>query len=175
MRRHFAFGHSEIEVATRSHALRWIIAAACLAVALALGFWYPYDFSLDPARAKPQLNAFTTALFAPMYWGSEFDALSAIVLKTLTFALLSGCLGMAIRCMPATESMRKLLRFASIAACSAFGLLIELGQILLSGHTPHVTDAFLYSLGAIAGIAIVSSMPSPHGLRRAKGQAATHK
>jgi glycopeptide antibiotics resistance protein len=143
-----------------SAAAAWAAAAAAFAVVLVLGYWYPYDFSLDRAVARQRLDAFGTALFTPMYWGSEFNALGGIMLKTITFAILGGCLAMAIAHAPLSRPARRTLQFLAVVVCGALGLGIELGQILLPHRVAHITDVLLFGVGAALGVVGVSSIRS---------------
>lgn len=147
---------AELSVPTRMLTFKkWLVALLVTVLCLLLIYWYPYNFSLDKEAAKRRIDGFTTALFEPMYWGSELHALVGILRKTITFGCLGAVAAMWVRQVTSREPARRVLATLTLAGCYALGLVIELGQILLPSHTAHMTDVLLFALGASVGYALI--------------------
>jgi VanZ family protein len=139
-------------------AIAWAAAGLLLAGIVFAGFWRPYNFAFDRA-AKLRLDQFTAGLSSPDVWRSAVTSTSDVLVKTLPFAALGACFGMAICRSGASSHARQLLRAAAVILCGVLGLAIEVGQILLASHVAHVSEAALYGVGSLVGVCLPGMFP----------------
>ncbi len=128
----------------------WWLGFFLWAGALVMIFWYPFDFVLDARTASKRLWSFTRVPFLTYYYGSEFNALTQLLRKTLFFAPLGICTAGAL----ARLREGGLSRLAGLIAGILVGsvaLGIELGQVLLPGKVADLTDLGLATIGGLAG------------------------
>jgi glycopeptide antibiotics resistance protein len=144
-----------------SFPIRWWMGVITILIAIMVIYWHPYEFTLDASTIKPRLTRFTTALFEPMYRGSELNALMVITRKSLTFGVLGITFAMAIRRGGIDVPVRRFVVGVAIGFCWAFALLVELAQILLPSHVAHWTDVLICGIGATLGFSLVSLLPGP--------------
>ena len=139
---------------------------------LMVGFWFPFDFTFDPAFVRGRLESFYRTPFTALYWGSEFTALTQTLLRVLLFAPLGALWGVAAARarMPA---FRRLLQVLAVLYSGAVALTIELGQLLMPSRIADPTEVFLCTVGALAGLIVTGSLVSPRGAPARRPEAAS--
>ncbi|MCU0878458.1 MAG: VanZ family protein [Pirellulaceae bacterium] len=142
-------------------------AVAVYSIILTAVFCLPFD---DWARGE-QISQRFTGLFtrpplAAFYTGTELNAVSEMLRKTLLFAPLGGLLALAIHSRPQTLTNtarsrsrdswlagRGWLVAAGIGGAALLALVIEVAQVWLLPHVPDMTDVILCTLGSSVGLA----------------------
>lgn len=152
----------------RRVARRWAAASAGYALGLCFLFWWPFDWNSDPADVARQLKGFFRAPFAAMYWGTEFNAVTEVLRKTLLFGVLGALLARWVDAHDLPKRVRRLFLKVAFVSCLLLGTVIELGQAFWVTHIPDVTDVMLYALGAAFGLLIakrirIENIPSAGG------------
>lgn len=137
----------------RLSALGWFTAAGLSMLLLALYFWWPLQGLEDGDQIRRRLEGFFRLPFESLQRGGRFHAVSQIVQKILLFGLLGALLGRAALAAAAgrRSTRRWLLAVAFVGACG-FGVGLEVFQAVFPPHVPDLTDAALYSLGALLGL-----------------------
>jgi glycopeptide antibiotics resistance protein len=140
----------------RPAGLFWLLGAVLYAALLVGIFCLPFDHLSTPSEAAARWQGLMARpLLAAFYSGTELNAVSEILRKTLLFALLGGLMALAITAAGYANAKRR----ASIAAAGIAGLMLALGiealQIYLPPHIADATDAVLGGAGVLLGIASV--------------------
>jgi glycopeptide antibiotics resistance protein len=109
-------------------------------------FWLPFNFTGDKEFIRVAYDGLWVAPFAKLYRGSEFNAISQILAKSIFFLPI----GVIV---PWTLNSRHWLMIpCATAAASLVGLGIELGQVMLPGKFADFTDILFYTSGALVGV-----------------------
>jgi glycopeptide antibiotics resistance protein len=147
------------------HARRWLsigLVMAGYSIFLLIGFWMPFDVSLDRDVVRGRLESFWAIPFAALYWSSPFTALTQMLLRLLLFAPL-GALWALAASRARLDAVRRLLQVVGLAYAVGLALAIEVGQILMPSRVADPTEVLLCALGALAGlIAGTSVIPFRH-------------
>ena len=114
---------------------------------LILIFWYPFDFHVERNFVLERLSSFVKVPFVAYYFGTEFRALTEVFHKILFFVPLGFLLASANL---SSRSIR-LINLVMVFTMATIALGIELGQVVLPGKNPDMTDWLLETLGGIAG------------------------
>jgi glycopeptide antibiotics resistance protein len=138
--------------------LKWLGVAALYAVFLTAGYWFPFDFSADNVTVKERLARFFCVPFSSMYAGSEYQAISNLLQKTLLFVPLGALVTIAAGRIPVPEAVRRIFLAGLLLVCCTVAFGIELGQVLSPRHTPDVTDVILCTAGALAGMVVTARL-----------------
>jgi hypothetical protein len=129
-------------------------------------FWYPFDFRTDGVFIRERMGFLGRVPFEVYYYGTEYRAITEVFHKVLFFAPLGALLAWFVVGLP--WLWRGYVAAASIFAILATALCIELGQVLLPGKLPDITDWFLEGLGGCLGYILVRNIrarmqPRPRG------------
>lgn len=142
-------------------AIVWAVIIAAIACA-------PFEVSGTREEWRARYEGFWTVPFASLYYGSEYNAVSEVLRKTLMFAVFGGLCARALTVLSLPARVRWLLLGVALAAAAGLAGAIELGQVFMPPHVPDVTDVILEAAGALIGMVIVlrvtlrpSSTPSP--------------
>ncbi len=119
-------------------------------------FWYPFNFYFDSDFFASRFHYFKTSLrFESYYWGSEFTVITQVVRKAVFFMPLGIALGVMEKQIP-HRLRRYLFAAGSFMFMMAVALTLELGQTLLPGKHPDLTDFILKTLGGVTGFFLVT-------------------
>lgn len=150
----FAAGHRTVSGAAsgpRRSALRpWLAAWLGWTLLLLAIFWYPYDFTDDPATIRERLDRFWRMPFIAYYYGTEFRAVTEVLHKTAFFLPLGVLLYLPVPRMRVGRHYESYLALVILALIGT-PLLVEFGQVLLPGKTAGSTDLALEILGGLLG------------------------
>jgi glycopeptide antibiotics resistance protein len=130
-------------------------------------FCLPFDDWAGGEQISQRFTGlFTRPPLAAFYTGTELNAVSEMLRKTLLFAPLGGLLALAIHSRPQTPATtarsrgreswiggRGWLVAASIGGAALLALAIELIQVWLLPHVPDMTDVLLCTMGSALGLA----------------------
>lgn len=120
--------------------------------ALALGFWFPFDFRTDGAFVRSRLDFVLRVPFEVYYFGTEYRAITEVLRKTLFFAPLGALLAWGVAVQP--WRLRAPLFVLALLLLAAVPAVIELGQVMLPHKIADTTDWFLAWAGGLAGYAL---------------------
>jgi VanZ family protein len=138
--------------------LVWIGAAAICAVVIAVIACAPFEVSGTRDEWRARYEGFWAVPFANLSRGSEYNAVSDILRKTLLFGLFGGCCARALTALALPSRVRWLLAGGALVAAAGLAGAIELAQVFLPPHVPDVTDVILGAVGALAGMLVVLRM-----------------
>jgi glycopeptide antibiotics resistance protein len=132
----------------------WLGLAALWALLLALVYWQPFHFTVDPSAFDQAgadwtdedtglwgLRRFSWAPFVDYYWGSRYQALDQLLWRTLAFAPL----GMLLA--PAWGDRARRGAWTTVLAALVVSVLLGLGQYFIPERHPSTTSV-LIQLGA---------------------------
>jgi VanZ family protein len=142
----------------------------CLAIYLAwlfLFYWWPLDFTCDPASLVQRSKNFFQLPFVAMHAGSYVTASADIPRKGYLFAALA----MLIAAM-LNERSRRILSHRSLILATwgsslFLGILIEAGQLAIPSRTADLTDVLLDGAGAACGSFLAAYLQGDKGDRTA--------
>jgi glycopeptide antibiotics resistance protein len=136
----------------------YVILALFYAGGLVVLFCYPEDAHVRPVKDAKLLQERFHSMFRPplasLYKGSIFNAVKELVRKVGLLIPLGMLLAGAINSLQMPKALGLTLAIGSLLLCLLLGLGIELIQVVLPGHTPDLTDAFLCASGGAVGIFI---------------------
>jgi glycopeptide antibiotics resistance protein len=135
-------------------ALRWAAAAVAYLAIPILFFWWPFDFTDDPAVLRTQWEQFTRMPFAGLHRSSTLRAHTHVMRQVLLFVPFGVLLGCAVSRMPAGRGRRGWIALPAIALVGVASLIIEFVQILLPGRTPDFGSAVLMTGGGLLGLGV---------------------
>jgi glycopeptide antibiotics resistance protein len=154
----------------------WISLALAWAVVVVIANWQPFDFTLDPARfalsdadlsdeatSVEGLRRMSWAPFVDYYWGSRYQALDLMLLRSISFAPLGIFLALAFGRRERQGEVVTLLTGLLLAS------LVEFGQYFIPERHPSVTDLLIEVLGAWLGYRLAQ-----HTARALAGAPASH-
>lgn len=130
----------------------WFVAGCVYAPLVAAFYWAPFDFRVERSLAEPRWETFFRAPFAAMYAGTEFNAITQLLRKVLSFAPFG--LFMALALGRTRGRIRWILLTFFWGMCLAWAIVIELGQLFLPSRTPDFTDALLCFVGSVLGYVV---------------------
>jgi glycopeptide antibiotics resistance protein len=144
-----------------------VSAVVAYAVILVAVFCLPFDeWASGEQIAQRLAGLFSRPPLAAFYTGTELNAVSEMLRKTLLFAPLGGLAALAIHSRPRTTATAARLRgreswltgrgwlvAASIGGAALLALAIEVMQAWLLPHIPDLTDVMLCTAGAAVGLA----------------------
>jgi glycopeptide antibiotics resistance protein len=144
-----------------------VTSAAVYSIILVAVFCLPFEEWARGEQVSERLaGLFTRPPLAAFYSGTELNAVSEMLRKTLLFAPLGGLLALAIHSRPQSAASltrsrsgeswlagRGWLVAASLGGAALLALTIELVQVWLLPHVPDMTDVILCTLGAAVGLA----------------------
>jgi VanZ family protein len=128
--------------------------------ALAAYHWMPFNFSLDSEQVKTGLGHLFSAPMSGYYFGTEFNAVTQILRKTL-LALPLGAL-LALAAPAAADANRRALQttLLVLAGIAVLGV-IEVGQVFLPSRYPDFADVIIGGAGVLAGFWLVRRTIGP--------------
>ena len=127
-----------------------LILVAGWAVGAAFVFLYPFDFNLSGDFIRGRLDRVPRVPFASYYWGSEYNAVTQVMRKTLYFLPLGALLAWG-RADVRSAAARVLYTLFSVVLVIGSAAGLELAQVALPGKIVDITDALLNVVGALAG------------------------
>ncbi|AAZ96161.1 hypothetical protein Tbd_0208 [Thiobacillus denitrificans ATCC 25259] len=133
---------------------RWapFVLTALWMAALALVFWFPFDFRTDGAFVRTRLDFVLRVPFEVYYFGTEYRAITEVLRKTLFFAPLGALLAWGVAVQP--WRLRAPLFVLALLLLAAVPAVIEFGQVMLPHKIADTTDWFLAWAGGLAGYAL---------------------
>lgn len=136
----------------------YVILALIYAGVLVVLFCYPEGPHTRPVTEAKVLHERFHSMFRPplasLYKGSIFNAAKELVRKLGLFIPLGMLLAGAINALQMPKVLRLSLAIGAMLLCLLLGFGIELVQVVMPGHTPDLTDAFLCASGGAIGIFI---------------------
>lgn len=120
--------------------------------ALALVFWFPFDFRTDGAFVRSRLDFVLRVPFEVYYFGTEYRAITEVLRKTLFFAPLGALLAWGVALQP--WRLRAPLFLLALLLLAAVPAAVEFGQVMLPHKIADTTDWFLAWAGGLAGYAL---------------------
>lgn len=130
----------------------WLALAGIYVLVLAVIFCAPFEPLADVRQIKARYLGFFRVPFAALYYGSEFNAVSQVLKKTMLFAPLGSFFALAVRPLRVPRTIRRILLLALWLVASGVALGIELAQVWLPPHVPDFTDVLLCAAGAALGM-----------------------
>jgi glycopeptide antibiotics resistance protein len=139
---------------TSQHSLSFLLAmTAVYAVIVAAVLCLPFNRWASPAEAAERLSGlFSRPPLTAFYWGTELNAVSEMLRKTLLSVPLGGLLAFSLRAWRPAAARTPLLIAAACLAAALWALGIELLQVWLPPHVADSTDALLCTLGTVVGL-----------------------
>jgi glycopeptide antibiotics resistance protein len=138
--------------AQRRFWLGWCAFVVAYLALLCVMYWNPFEIVADRSLVERRMRNFLSVPFSKLYWGSEFNAITQMLGKLISFmplgiawALGAGRLGIVSR-WGTFGAVAILAVGVAVFACG-----IELVQALIPPHFPDVTDVIFYTFGAICG------------------------
>ena len=162
-----AYRHTNISIETgrRHHSTHrlWLIALLGWTLLVLAVFWFPYDFSLDPATIRERLDRFWRIPFLAYYYGTEFRAITEVLHKIGFFLPLGILLYLPV---PKARLGRYYESYLAFVIFTIIGipLLVEFGQVLLPDKIAGSTDLLLEILGGLLGF-VLARMVSKRRIR----------
>lgn len=136
--------------------------------ALAVVFWFPFDFRTDGAFVRSRLDFVQRVPFEVYYYGTEYRAITEVLRKTLFFAPLGALLAWGVAVQP--WRLRAPLFVLALLLLAAMPAVIELGQVMLPHKIADTTDWFLAWVGGLAGYALARRFArAPRVVARPRG------
>lgn len=136
-----------------SYAYFWTSVFVAYAAILVAACWYPFNFEFSVDRVSQAFTALFRVPFSSHYRGSEYNALSNIVQRCTSFALLGFLVTRSFAAQSvfsmSDSAARSIYIQLSAVIAFAIGLLIELGQAFLPNKIPDITDVVLGILGSL--------------------------
>ena len=113
---------------------------------------------------RARYAGFWTVPFASLYHGSEYNAVSEVLRKTIMFGVFATLCTRAVLALSLPATIRRLFLVVVVLIAAGLAGAIELAQVFLPPHVPDITDVILAAIGAIVGMTIVMRLTG-----RAKG------
>ena len=119
-----------------------------------VGIW-PFEVGrtmlLNDEAIRQKWRSFVDPPFLKYYYPSEYNALTAVLGKALTFAVL----GLLLEAYEDSFSLERGWKrtFRILSVLSTAGLLIEVAQVYVAQQIADSTDVFIYILGGLFGCA----------------------
>lgn len=140
------------------YAYFWTSALVAYAAILVAACWYPFNFEFSADRVSQAFTALFRVPFSSHYRGSEYNALSNMVQRCTSFAVLGFLVTRFFTAQSvfsmSDSSARSIYIQLSAVLAFAVGLLIELGQAFLPDKIPDITDVVLGMLGSLVATLI---------------------
>jgi VanZ family protein len=137
----------------------WLRSAAPLLAAAWFGtvavlYWWPMNFSADPALFVRDSEDFfavgfrrvSLVPFVDYYWGSKYNALDQFVQKLVSFVPLG-----VIAACSLEDLFRPWIELKVVTAAAAVAGLIAVGQYFLPSHVPSLSSVLIQCTGAWVG------------------------
>jgi VanZ family protein len=128
----------------------WLILMIAWLGLIALVFWYPFDVRLERAFIAERLQFLNRVPFEIYYYGTEFRAVTELLHKILFFAPGGVLLAYGVSRVR-SPLWRGIAGFLSILFITGIAFTVELGQVLLPGKYPDLTDWVIETAGGILG------------------------
>ncbi|NQU22400.1 MAG: VanZ family protein [Candidatus Nealsonbacteria bacterium] len=132
--------------------------AAVYVLLLAVVFCADSLQTLDPdvhqQEIRTRFEGFFCVPFASLHKGSNFNAISEVLKKTLFYAPLGVLAALVIGPMRIRRTTRWLLMLVAVAAAAGVSTAIEMAQVFLPPRVPDVTDVILCTAGATVGLLV---------------------
>ncbi len=149
----------------------WLLACGIYAFVLLLVFCLPFDPPADGQQIRSRYEGFYRVPFAALYWGSEFNAISEVLRKTMFFAPLGILMALAVISLRTSRQTSIMVAILLLVVAAGWGFLIEMVQVFYASHIPDITDVILYWIGAALGmIFTLRILRSPSGVWLAPGK-----
>lgn len=151
----------------RHQAPLFFAATVAYVLAVAALLCLPFDRWATPAEASQRLHElFTHVPLTSLYWGSELNAVSQMLRKTLLGVPLGALLALTLWSWRLTPARSPVFWLVAFLASTLLGLAIELVQVWLPPHTPDFTDALLAALGTSIGMLAIARILEQRGRER---------
>lgn len=150
LRRHA--GAMEPEAPARARTWRREAAAFAVVWLLVLGFyaWYPFDFHVSASFLRGRLLPLRPPPFTFYFLASPVLAIAQAVQKALFFAPLGAAAAVLSARFDGTRRGNASV-LVSVLALVLVALVVELGQALLPGRLPDLTDVMIEVVGGAGG------------------------
>jgi VanZ family protein len=117
---------------------------------IAVVFWYPFDVRIERAFIAERMQFLNRVPFQIYYYGTEFRAVTELLHKILFFAPGGALLAYGV-CRVPSLSWRGTAGIAAVVFIAVVALFVELGQVILPGKHPDLTDWILEAAGGWIG------------------------
>ncbi len=112
----------------------------------------PFEVLTDSRRIDLRFRNFFCVPFSKLYWGTEFNAVSQMLGKIITFLPLGVVAAVAIRRATFRSRSRRIASVLCVVLAAMLGCAIELAQTFFPPHFPDVTDVLFYTTGVAVGL-----------------------
>lgn len=147
----------------------WISVGVVYAIALVFVFCLPFESLRSAEEIRSRYEGFYRVPFAALYWGSEFNAISECLRKTMFFAPLGVLSAMAVKSLKVSHHLSIACATLFLGLACSWGIVIEMVQVYYRPHTPDITDVILYSIGATVGLVLTMRLAGSTERRSARG------
>lgn len=128
----------------------WFAAATGYAVLLGVVFCAPLEPIVDQDQIITRMEGFFRTPFAALYWGSEYNAISDILRKSMFYAPLGLLLALGLR--RRDRQLGGLPPWMLVAVtCALCSFVVELAQVFFPPRISDVTDVILSTMGGVFG------------------------
>jgi glycopeptide antibiotics resistance protein len=132
--------------------LAWCGFVVAYLALLCVMYWNPFEIVADRELVEKRLRNFVSVPFSKLYWGSEFNAVTQMLGKFISFMPLGVAWSIAVSRIGVTARWARIGTVVLLVLLTAiFACGIELVQALILPHFPDVTDAIFYTSGAVGG------------------------
>jgi len=150
LRRHAGVTESEAPAHPRTWRREAAAFAAVWLFVLAVYEWYPFDFHWSASFLRGRLLPLRPPPFTFYFLASPVLAIAQAMQKALFFAPLGAALAVLSARFDGTRRWNALV-LVSVLAFALVGLVLELGQALLPGRYPDLTDVMIEVVGGAGG------------------------
>lgn len=139
-----------------------LLATVLYSAALVWFFWYPLNFDFDMAEVARRGRDFLRVPFALLQAGTYYNAMSEVVRKVWTFAMLTALIAVTLGLAQTdVAQQRSRILAISLALACGLGVIIEVGQLALPGRYADITDVLLYTTGSTVGMLLAAFVVRP--------------
>jgi len=152
-----ATGEVQTRLAALGPSALWLAVLAAYSVFLAIGFWFPFDFSGDRELVSVRYQEFFRTPFLALYLGSEFNAIKQALVRILLFAPV-GVIWAYLAQAASPGVLRLLVGWVGVAYAAVLALGIEAAQILMPSKVADSTEVLLCLAGAVGGLLVTGRL-----------------
>lgn len=143
--------------AVSRHWVRSLAAIVLYSLFLVAGFWFPFEFTHDRALIASRLDGFFRVPFFALYVGSEFNAITQVLIRLFLFAPL-GVMWAYVAGLASTGGARRLLGLSGLFYSAALALGIEVGEVAMPSKIADSTEVIICAAGAAVGFFVAARL-----------------
>jgi glycopeptide antibiotics resistance protein len=145
--------------AVSRRSLSWLAVIGGYSVFLLAGFLFPFEFTYDRALIGSRLESFFRVPFYALYLGTEFNAITQVLIRMLLFAPL-GALWAAVAVRGASRGTRHIIHALALAHSVGLALTIEAIQIAMPSKVADLTEVIVCGTAAAMGLYVTVRLQS---------------